>query len=524
MKRILSVLLFVVLGSALLFSAGTKEKAESGKATNAQDQQLAAGGQPKHGGTLRVAIEAEPAGLDPDFIQSNLVAQTCDLIYDHLWRWDYEFKAFVPQVAEKWEWVDKTHFKIFVRRGMKFHNGREVKAEDVKYSIERVLDPKVASPSAVYLKEIDSIQTDGEYSLTLNLKNPWYGIQEILQRHAAIIPKEAVEKYGDLKAHPVGSGPFVLESWEPGLQMTLKKFDGYWMKDKPYLDKIVLRFMPEYNTAKNALLSGEIDIITWPDSADIESLKANKDLKLWFYNVNAMMYVGINTKNKPLDNPKVRQAFAFATNRNAYNDALYRGLGTPAWTPIPISQPYYKKSWESAKNITKAKQLLVEAGYPNGFKIRILALKGPEEIMGEVLQSDLAAIGVQGEVTIAEIPIALDAIFSKQDFDLCVLGDVISPDPDLFLSNYMTPAGGAAGAAGRWDNARVKSLIQLGRETYGMAERVKIYQEAYDIIMDQVPMIFLVWPVRHPVSRNYVKGWFSWGDIRYDYASVWLDK
>jgi peptide/nickel transport system substrate-binding protein len=483
-----------------------------------------AAAQAKRGGTLRAAIEAEPAGLDPDFIQSNLVAQTCDLVYDHLWRWDYEFKSFVPQIAERWEWVDKTHFKIYVRKGVLFHNGREVKAEDVKYSIERILDPKTGSPSAAYLKSIESVTVNGPYTLTLNLSNPWYGIQEILQRHGAIIPREAVEEYGDLKAHPIGSGPFVLESWEPGLQMTFKRFDGYWMKDKPYLDKIVLRFMPEYNTAKNALLAGEVDIITWPDSADIESLKANKDLKLWYYNVNAMMYVGINTKNKPLDNVKVRQAIALATNRNSYNDALYRGIGKPAWTPIPTSQPYYRKSWEKPLDLAKAKRLLAEAGYRDGFKVRILALKGSEEIMGEVLQNDLAAIGVQGEVTIAEIPVALDAIFNKLDFDLCVLGDVISPDPDLFLSNYMIPEGGAAGAAGRWDNARVKQLVKLGRETYDLTSRVKIYQEAYDIILDQVPMVFLVWPVRHPASRNYVKGWFSWGDVRYDYSSVWLDK
>jgi ABC-type transport system substrate-binding protein len=236
------------------------------------------------------------------------------------------------------------------------------------------------------------------------------------------------------------------------------------------------------------------------------------------------MYVCINTKNEPLNNPLVRKAVALATNRDAYNDALYRGIGTPSWTPIPPSQPYFRKEWEYERDVEEAKKLLAEAGYPDGFKIRILALKGAEEIMGEVLQADLADIGIDGEITIAEIPVALDAIFNKEDFDLGVLGDVISPDPDLFLSKYMVPDGQAAGATGRWDNARVRELVEQGRGTINMEERVTIYQEIYDIIMEQVPMVFLAWPVRHPVSHNYVKGWFSWGDIRYDWPNVWLEK
>jgi len=236
------------------------------------------------------------------------------------------------------------------------------------------------------------------------------------------------------------------------------------------------------------------------------------------------MYAAMNTKHPPLDNPKVRQAVALATNRDAYNTALYKGMGTPSFTPIPTTQPYYKKAWEYKRDIAKAKQLLAEAGYPNGFTIKILALKGAEEIMGEVLQADLATIGIKGVVEINEIPVALEAIFNKQTFDFAVLGDVISPDPDQFLSSYMVPEGSGAGGTGRWDNATVRALVEKGRGTVDMAERVKVYQQIYDVIMDQVPMVFLVFPVRHPVSRTYVKGWFSWGDIRYDWPNVWLDK
>jgi ABC-type transport system substrate-binding protein len=327
-----------------------------------------------------------------------------------------------------------------------------------------------------------------------------------------------------LRVHPVGSGPFSFVEWRPGYEMRFERFDQYWEEGRPYLDGIVLRFMSEYNTAKNALLSGEIDIINWPDSADVESLKADNNLVLHFYDLLAIMYININTSSGPLANKDVRKAIALATDRNAFNQALYRGMGTVSWSPILRSQPYFKSEWESERDIEEAKKLLEKAGYPNGFKVEILALKGAEEIMGEVLQSNLAEIGINAEVTIAEIPIALDRIFSKEDFDIAVLGDAISPDPDLFVSNYLVPTGPAAGATGRWENDRVVELASKGKQTLDMDERVAIYQEIYDIALDETPMVYLAFPVRHPVSNKDLQGWFAWSDIRYDWKELWLNR
>ena len=188
------------------------------------------------------------------------------------------------------------------------------------------------------------------------------------------------------------------------------------------------------------------------------------------------------------------------------------------------TQPYYKDSWETKQDLDEAKRLLTRAGYPNGFDVDILALQGAEEIMGEVLQADLAKIGIRANVTIAEIPIALDAIFTKEDFDIAVLGDAISPDPDLFISNYLVPTGPAAGATGRWSNDRVIELAAKGKLSLDMNERVKIYQEIYDIVAQENPMIFLAHPVRHPVSNLAVQDWFAWSDIRYDWKEIWLNR
>lgn len=513
MKKLLLVLIVVFMAS-ILFAAGTTEKPGAASPISSE---------PKSGGTLTMAIEAEPQHIDPHLSQSNLVTSIVDLCYDYLWRWDYDFAEFVPNLAESWNWKTNTEFEVKLRQGAKFHNGREVVADDVVYSVNRLLDPNTGSPNAGYLSQVDSVVATGKYTLTIKLKGPWYGLQDVFSRYVAIVPKEAVNQYGDLRLNPVGSGPFKFDSWRPGYEMVFVKNTEYWDAGKPYLDKVVLRFMPEYNTAKNALLSGEIDIINWPDSADINSLKSNKDLVLHFYTLQAVMYVNINTSRGPLANKDVRKAIALVTDRNAYNQALYRGMGALAYTPIPMTQPYHKKAWEMEQDIAAAKALLTKAGYPNGFEVDILALKGAEEIMGEVLQADLAKIGIKGQVTIAEIPIALDAIFTKEDFDLAVLGDAFSSDPDMFVSNYLVPDGPAAGATGRWKNDKVIELAKKGKVTLNMEQRIKVYQDIYDIVLEETPMIFLANPVRHPVSTKAVQGWFAWSDIRYDWKSIWLN-
>ncbi len=504
----LTVLVFVMLASGVFLICDAQEVSTI-----------------KMGGVLRVAVDSEPMHLDPHLIQQNLAISINDLFYDFLWRWDKDFKEFVPKIAESWEWVDNIHLLVNVRRDVKFHNGREVVAEDVKYSIERVLDPKTASPWAAYLEPVQEIKIHSDYSLTIELKRPWWGLMDRLTT-IAIVPKEAVEELGDLKTYAIGCGPFVFDGWEPGMQIKAKKFNDYYIENQPYLDEVIIKFMPVYNTAKSALLTGDIDLIIWPDPSDLESLRAIKDLEIFKYSQLAIMYTNFNAKNEYLSNKLVRKAISLALDREAYNMALYRGEGEIAWSPILKSQSCYNKEWEYERNVEEAKKLLAEAGYPGGgFKLRILALKGAEEIMGEVTHSCLAEIGIEGEIEVLEIPEALDRMLSKEDFDIAGLGDIVSPDPDFFASKYLLPDGQMAALTGHWENAEVTELIEKGRGTLDEAERTEIYKRIYDIvILDECPMAFVCWPVRFPVYKNYVNNFFAYSDIRYNWPEIWLDR
>jgi peptide/nickel transport system substrate-binding protein len=480
---------------------------------------------PKVGGTYTFAIEMEPTILDDHLLDGMTPQMVTDMFNDFLWVYNDNFGEFIPHVAESWEWLSNISLKINIRKGVKFHNGREVTANDVKYSIERVLDPNTGSPKAVFFEKINKITVESDSVLTIDLKEPYYGLMDRLT-FLAIVPKEVVEAQGDLKTKPVGCGPFVFESWEPGVQFTAKKFADYYMKGEPYVDKVVIKFMPEYNTAKNALLAGEIDGISWPDIADFDSLKSNQDLEIYYLNLFAPEYISFNTSVKPLDNPKVRQAIALAINRDSYNDAFNKGGADLAWTPIPANSPYYNKNWEYKRDIEKAKSLLAEAGYADGFKIRILVPKTPEEVLGEILSAELKDIGITAEISVMEVAQFLDALLSKEDFDITILGDVISPDPDFFASKYFLPDGSMAAVNGHWKSREmeIRPLIEEGRKTVDMNKRIEIYQKVIDIVLEENPMVFLCWGLIIPTNYKYVKGFKQTGDYRMPWAEIWLDK
>lgn len=513
MKKALVLLIVIFVMAAQMFATGTTETIVT--PTKVPEK-------PIYGGTLRMAIEAEPEHLDPHKGRGDLVNSLFDLSYDFLWRWDYDFSEFVPNLAKEWQWVSPLQLKVTLREGVRFHNGRELVADDIVYSIERIKNPMTASPSAANISLLKKVEATGKYTLMLTLSSPWFGLMDTFARFVPIVNRDIVTQNGDLKTVSGGSGPFRMVKWTPGYNILFEKNTQYWDQGKPYLDGIEIRFMPEYSTAKNALLSSEIDVINWPDSGDIDSLRSNSAIDLHFYSLFAVMYVTINTSRTPLNDPLVRRAIALVTDRNAYNQALYRGMGTVAYSPIMKNQPYYKSDWEYEIDIAEAKDLLAQAGYPNGFKTEILALKGAEAIMGEVLQADLAKIGIEGEITVAEIPTALDLIFTKEDFDLAVLGTSTSPVPDLFITNYLLPTGRSAGATGRWTNHRVIELASKGRAAMEIEDQVDIYQELFDIVFEENPMIFLAYPVRHPASTKDVQGFFAWSDIRYDWKNIWL--
>ena len=481
--------------------------------------------EPKMGGSFSVAFDSEPIDLDPHFMVAAVPMSINHLFYDTLFHWNNEYTDLVPMIAESWEWVDdeKLNLKINIREGMKFHDGSMVNAEAVKYSIDRILDPANASPVAGFFTSIEEIILNDEMSIIVKLKVPWFGVFDRLTT-VPIASQKAIEDGVDLKTNPVGSGPFVFDSWEEGLYIKAVKFDDYFMEDKPYLDEITVKFISEYSTQKSSLLTEDIDLIVWPSSSDYESLKANEDLELFYVDLWGMTYINLNAKVEPLGDKRVRQAIALCVDRPAYNDALYAGLGQIIYVPMLKTQEYYNPDWEYERDIEKAKELLAEAGYPDGFEIGIMALKGPDAIMGEILASNLAEIGIKGIIEVVEVPEALHRLMNTQEFDISALGDLASADPDLFPTKYLLSDGSMNNLVGNWSVEEVDNLIVEGRKEFDPEKRVEIYQKLYDIFLDENPMIFVAQALRHPVFNKYVKGFYMAGDYRYDWKSIWLDK
>ena len=523
-KKIVVVVLLLTFSLSFMYVFSSCKKEADQVEQTAEETKQEGISEPAAGGTFTISLDTDPADLDGHTNFGFTGIFMIDSMNDFLWRWNEDYSELSPRIAESWNWKDALNLEVKLRQGIKFHNGKDLKAEDVKYSIERVLDPITASYLSSFFTDISEIKINDDYSLTFILKTANVSIMDRLT-YVAIIPKDSGNE-ANFKLNPVGCGPFKFVNYESGLQAVVEKFDDYYIEGKPYVDKIVFKFIPEYNTAKNALDSGEIDAIFWPNLADYDSLVANENYIVQIVNSFAPEMVMFNTKVEPFDDKIVRKAISLGIDRNDFNNVFNRGLGEIIWSPIPPGSEFYKKSWEYEKDIDQAKELLKQAGFPDGFTTRVLAPAGVEGPLGEVLAANLKDIGITAEISVVDPAQLLENLFTKQDFDILIIGDLIGADPDVFVSKYFLPEGGSAPFIGNWDQREdeIRPLAESGRQEIDQAKRIKIYQDIYDIIAEENPLICTTWGLANPVFYRYIKGFAMDSEFRADWTSIYIEK
>ncbi|MFH2115231.1 MAG: ABC transporter substrate-binding protein, partial [Spirochaetota bacterium] len=211
---------------------------------------------------LTLGVDQEAVGLDPHIVTAFSSMRRLDLLYNRLVRLDDNLKV-VPDLAESWEIPDNTTYVFHLRKGVLFHNGREMVADDVKYSLERILDPKTASPGRSYISLIKSVDVVDAYTVKLTLASPLASLLDALtSNNISIVPKEAVEANGNLQKVAVGTGPFMLKEWVADNSMTLVKNPAYFEKGLPLVDKVIFRVIPEQASLLAGIKSGDLDMAT----------------------------------------------------------------------------------------------------------------------------------------------------------------------------------------------------------------------------------------------------------------------
>ncbi|MFN3924753.1 MAG: ABC transporter substrate-binding protein [Pseudarthrobacter sp.] len=512
----------------LLLLAGCATKpAPSGTQTPATPAPAAQSG-PKPGGQLVIAKEDNAPGLDPHKIPATTAIRVFELMYDGLVKLDKDM-VIQPNLAESWTVGDsgKTYtFKL--RKGVKFHNGRELTSADVKYSYERILDEKTgALIRSFFGPVIDGIETPDAQTVVFKLKaaNAPF-LQNVASFWAAIVPKEVVDQNnGDLSRVAVGTGPFKLGEWVQDNYIVLNRFDDYF-GGKPLLDSVKFVVLKDEAARLAAVRTGQVHMsLISAQSAAL--LKSEKDVKVISSPSLRYYYLGMNHARKPFDNVKVRQAVALALDRQQLINVALAGEGV-----LTGPTPPALKEWAipgdqfpmNKRDVAKAKQLLAEAGYPNGFQTTLTSASNRDDFqdMAQLIQSQLAEVGIKVTITPVEWAKYVDTWRAK-GMDMTVGFNGGATDIDRSLHFYWSSAGGA----NVWNFASkdLDSLIDKARVEPEAKNRYQPYADAQKLVVDQVVNAFLASPNKFLAIRGNVRDYTPMPNDQNLYLpKTWLDK
>jgi peptide/nickel transport system substrate-binding protein len=463
---------------------------------------------------LRVRFGSDVVHQDPAKIHGVENQTVANHVYNGLVRYDYgKTNRLVPDLAERWELsADGKTYTFHLRKGVKWHKAYgELTAEDVKFSYERVLDPKTGSRYRGEFKLVEKIEAVDKYTVRISLtaKYPGFLHKVAAYNQGFVLSKRAVEALGDRHAtEPIGTGAFIFESWLPKNQVVLVANKDHFA-GPPKVDRIIFRLIPEQTTAEIALQKGEIDIFYILGSAEvIKRLSKAPGVLVHRQVANHVAFIMLNPTYEPLANPKVRRAIAHSLNLKALREVFFEGLKNP---PNWLLTPNFE---ESAKDLTewpydpdKARALLKEAGYPQGFKVTFMGIAlQPFDKMVVLLADDMRKVGIDTKVEILERAAMLAArTAGTPQIQLSALPG--PPDPDQPLWNLLHSSNFPPGN----NTARYKAidgLLEAAQTELDRQKQLAIYRRIQEQIREDVPLIPLYNEIIVAATRDYVKGFF----------------
>ncbi|HBV67976.1 MAG TPA: hypothetical protein DEF04_07215 [Clostridiales bacterium] len=463
---------------------------------------------------LTMGYTTEPEGLDPHRTAAASTFTVTNNIYDTLVGVTSDWQI-VPRLATDWKLSDNGMEITFnLRDDVKFHNGRQMTANDVVFSFNRLKDAE--SPRA---RDYENIKAEavGDYSVKFTtekldvelLKNfayPW----------AAVVPQEAVE---NLKTQPVGTGAFTLKEWIPQQHLTLKRNDDYY-GDKAKLETIELVILPDVTSMMASFQTGNLDII--PLNGDqVTIVEGNQDYKVISEPMNAVQIMSLNTNNKILSDERVRRAMAMAIKKDDVIAAAMFGYGDAIGSHLPPTSPdYYDANSIIEYNPEKAKELLKEAGYENGFDIKMALPKNYQLHVdaGQVIADQLSKIGINVKIDIIEWGTWLSEVYGAKNFETTVVGHTGRLDSYAFLSRYKSDSNDYISLR----SGEVDELLDRSRQELDEGKRKEIYKEIQVILANKLPAIYLETPRTMLALQKNVEGMGIFPLDFYDFKEVYF--
>lgn len=492
------LLVCVGLFSAMKLSASSKDEKKTDPAATSAKVQLK--------DTLVVAMKSDPKTVDPQKSIDTMSNKSINLMYDSLLELDENLNV-VPALAERWERIDEYSVVFYLRKGVKFHNGDELKAEDVKFTLERA----VASPQTMYLyNPISEVTVIDDYTVKVTTKAPFGALlQNLAAVQGGIVNKKVVEAAGDdYVKNPVGTGQYKFKEWLPGNKIVFEAFNDSY-HGAPKIKEITFKTVPEVSNRMIYLETGEIDVAFDIGIMDREAVMNHKKLELLEVEAPSSLYLAFDQTNPLFADIRVRQAIAYAVDNRVLAEAVFRGAAVPANSTLPtVVAGYNPDSNIYEVNIEKAKELLKEAGYPDGFNIKLWVNDESTRVdMCVIIQDQLKAVGINVEIEVFEWGTYLSKTLEQNKQLYLFSWNVSSGDADaaLYPMFHSSQRNGSANRS-NYVSKEADELLDKARNSVNEDERNLIYKEVQDVLQRDLPHYTLVFPKLNLGMNKNVKG------------------
>lgn len=454
---------------------------------------------------LQFGLSGDVPKLQPHLDQGASAMMLDSVLHRGLLGYDSKGEV-VPALAEKYEETDPTTYTFTLHEGLTFHDGTPLTSAEVKRSFENLADPKSAAKIVAVTQGIQAIETPDARTVIIKLKAPNAAFLDyIADTTAAILPPAAFEKAGESW---VGAGPFKLASHDKGVSFVVEKFDGYYDAGSVKLNKIDFPIYTDGQARTNALLAGDVDLIDFVPWEEFDRVKSDPSITLDAQS-GPFMYLNFNVTKGPFADPKVREAVALAVNRENVVSAALSGNGSQIQgVPIPESSPFYNKELASGwkQDISRAKSLLAEAGYPDGFTARMLSTSqyAFHKDTAVSVQSDLAAVGIKLDLDLPDWATRVSK-GNAGDYDIAVSGSAGVVNDPSFLSKFVQGPAEHTRSFG-YDNGRINSLLAQGLSETDESKRKAVYDDVSKEILTDVPFVSLAGRAQAFAYKNTVEG------------------
>ncbi|XOK59097.1 ABC transporter substrate-binding protein [Paenibacillus elgii] len=498
-------------------SGSGKPAAGSGGET-AQPAKAAGAGEKVNGGSVVVIVPQDPDYLDPHLAVAAGTSEMMFNVYEGLLKPNEKGEIY-PAIAKSYDIApDGLTYTFKLREGVKFHNGNAVTAEDVKYSYERLAGKETGKPLSPAFASVQSIEVPDAATVVIKLKEN--NASFLTSLTASVIPKG----YQDSNKKPVGTGPFRFVEYLPGQRLVIEKNKDYYIKDVPSLDKVEFRIIPDQEAALAALKSGEADIFPRIGTEKLEGL--GPEFQTVSAPQNLVQLMTYNIERKPFDDIRVRQAINYAVDRDEIIEGVALGKGTKLGSNMsPIMSRYYLDGLQDTYKYSteKAKSLLAEAGYKDGFSATLSVPSNYQFHVdtAQVIAQQLGKVGIKLKIEPVEWAVWLDRVYKGRDYDLTIIGLDGKLDPNDILNKY---ASDSKNNFFNYKSPEFDKALKLGLTELDPNKRAEAYKQAQTILTKEAAAVYIMDPNLNVALKKTLSGYKQYPLYVQDMLSVYLTR